>query len=203
VTSVNTGTAVSSSLTGLDVAPLFMDADLGSTSSLLYITGAVSGVGGMSEILIYSAATETLLPSVLFPSGTTPLTIAGGASPSRMYTNGFGNIVLMLSGWFPSTSILGTLPRTVLGGDIVVHPDGNRVYAGDNSNVDVISVSGGSVTATLSSGGNSLAVHPSGYWVYAGEPFSSVDVIQGYTNLVVKTIAVPSGHSVSKMAVEP
>jgi hypothetical protein len=203
VTAINSGTAtVSSSLTGLNVLPLNMDADLGSTSSLLFITGKVSGGGG-EEILIYSTTTETLLPSTVVAGGSPSIAIAPGIGPSRMYVNGFAANIPMFAGWISSLVPLGSIPKTVSVGDIVVHPDGNRVYAGDISNVNAINAGAGVVTATIGVGGRSLAVHPSGWWVYAGEPFGEVNLINPNSNTVTSTLSVTSSHSISKMAVHP
>jgi hypothetical protein len=120
-----------------------------------------------------------------------------------MYVNRFSTEVAMFAGWITSLSPLGSLPKTVSVGDIVVHPDGNRVYAGGLSSVDVIDAGAGVVSATINAGGSSLAVHPSGYWVYGGNSFGSVDVINPTTHSVSSTLSVTSSHSISKMAVHP
>jgi len=205
VTSINTGTAVSSHLTGLDLAPLLIDADLNSTNGSLYITGDASGSSSQEEIRIYSTSTETLVPSAIITSLGPAWSIAPGVSPARMYVNLIDTKVVMFASFFNFTTPLGTLTKTAgSGGDIVVHPDGNRVYVGSGLGVlDVINVSSGNVITTLSAGTSSLAAHPSGWWVYAGESFGSVDVINASSNSVTTTLSLPSSHSVSKMAVGP
>lgn len=204
VCSFNAATGSGLCTGGLDLAPLFVDADIGSTGDLIYITGDASG-SGSEEIRIYSTQTETFLSPALVPTGNSSVAVAGGASPSRMYVNRFTTEVTMFPGWWPGTSPLGSLPKTVGAGDIAVHPVGDRVYVGNSGSlgVDVIDVAGASVTTTISAGGGSLAVHPTGWWVYGGRAFSTVDVINASSNVVSTSVAVPSGHEITKMAVAP
>lgn len=46
-------------------------------------------------------------------------------------------------------------------------------------------------------------MHPTGWWVYGGRAFSTVDVINASSNVVSTSVAVPSGHEITKMAVAP
>ena len=124
---------------------------------------------------------------------------------TRLYVTPSATLTVINTG---TNSVVDTIN---IGGqpyDLVVNPDGTRVYPTDVTTdpytVKVINIASGTVTATIPFGGwqpTGIAVHPNGSRLYVPDLYGLVSVINTANNAVTEAIQV--GTNASSVAVMP
>lgn len=174
-----------------------------------YVTNPDSDI-----VTVVHTGTNTVVTTIRFPAGSSPLGIAITPDGTRAFVTNSGNP--------DSVSIIDTATNTIAasipfpaGSDptgIAITPDGSRAYVSNNGTPDSVSVIDTATntiitTILLSAGSNPTAIEitPDGTRAYVaniGVP-DSVTVIDTVTNAIETTILFPAGSDPRAVAITP
>src|SRR6266513_1262043 len=156
-------------------------------------------------LTIGPARADTPLTNIA--AGTNPIYIGADAKNNKVYvsnTNGAGTVTVIdgSTNTVATTLKVGSWPRGV-----AVNPTTNRIYVGNqiSDTVSVIDGSTNKVIKTIDNVGNpfGLAVNVKTNMVYAVDNPSSLVVINGATDSVVGSVALPPRQGSFDVAVNP